>query len=153
VRVHRRKKTSRLRRVPQPVALLRHEHVRVIKARRRAIDAAELLDGLDAFADVSATGPSTSDAGSCSRSASVRPLRAGEREGSQLTETQADPIGRRGAIPSDAFRQIGRADNLVKVDAGAVCGDRADPSLGGVHDSKAFRVSGSTESGSRRYRS
>ena len=47
VRVHRRQESSRFGRVPQPFALFGDEHMRIIEAGRRAIDAAKLLDGLE----------------------------------------------------------------------------------------------------------
>ena len=45
VRIHRRQKSARLGRMPEPDALLRHEDVRKIKAGRRAVNAAQFLDG------------------------------------------------------------------------------------------------------------
>ena len=45
--VHRREESSRLRRVADPFALLGHEHVRVIEAGGRAVNAAEFFDCLE----------------------------------------------------------------------------------------------------------
>ena len=47
VRVHRRQESSRFGRMPQPFALFRDEHMRIIEAGRGAIDPAQLLDGLE----------------------------------------------------------------------------------------------------------
>ena len=45
--IHRRQEAARFRGVAQPLALLGHEDVRVVEAGRRAVDAAQLLDGLE----------------------------------------------------------------------------------------------------------
>ena len=43
-RIGRRAEPSPLRRLPQPFALVGHEHVRVVVAGRRTVDAAERVD-------------------------------------------------------------------------------------------------------------
>ena len=45
--VHRWQESSRLRRVTDPFALLRHEYVRVIEAGGGAVNAAEFFDCLE----------------------------------------------------------------------------------------------------------
>ena len=82
-RIHRWQEASRLGRMAQPVALLGHEDMRVVESGGRAIDPAQLFDRLEAlFDDVSATGPPTSEAGSCFRSSSVMPCARGDSDGS-----------------------------------------------------------------------
>ena len=46
-RIDRRQEPAGLGRVPQPVALFGHEHVGVVEAGGRAVDAAQLLDRLE----------------------------------------------------------------------------------------------------------
>ena len=45
-RIGRGAETAALGRLAEPFALLRHEHMRVVVARRRAVNAAERLDGV-----------------------------------------------------------------------------------------------------------
>ena len=47
-RIHRRQEAARLGGMAQPLAFLGHEHVRVVEAGGRAVDAPQLLDRLEA---------------------------------------------------------------------------------------------------------
>ena len=97
-RIGGRAEASVLGRLAQPLALLGHEHVRVVVAGRRAVDAAERRRRLPA----SSTGRRQSGdgirlAGSRRRSSSVTPCvaRAGARD-RPTAATRADRAARRG---------------------------------------------------------
>ena len=155
VRVHRRQEAARLGRVAEPFALFGHEHVRVVEAARRAVDAPELLDGLERVGG--RLGHRTLD----ERRGQAPEIFFGDAVRRRRQRWIADRLGAeridaRGkmAVSADAVGEVGGADDLLDVrrrprPAGVPRGS-AD---GGVHDSKALRVAGSTDSGFRLKRS
>ena len=74
LRVHRGSESARFGRVTQHSRFYRHEHMRVSKPVRRGNKSSQLFDRLQACADRSATGPPTSEEGSCRSSSSVIPV-------------------------------------------------------------------------------
>ena len=151
-RIGRRAEPAPLGRLPQPLALFGHEHVRVVVAGRRTIDAAERLDRVVAPSSTPSSGPATRFAGRLRRSSSVTPCVAARSEGS--------PIG--GRAPSGSslaarcpYRRIDSArltaPTTFSSGIGPAAPADASSSDGGVHRSKSARVSGSTDDGSWRY--
>ena len=80
-RIGRRAEASALGRLAQPLALFGHEHVRVVVAGRRTVDAAERLDDLVSGRDaVERTGDEVR--GKARRSSSVTPWVSASSDGS-----------------------------------------------------------------------
>ena len=116
VRIHRRQEPARLGRVAEPLALCRHEHVRVVEARRPAIDAAELLDALERI------GRRLGDGTVDERRRQVPEVVVRDAVGRGRKRGVADWVGaeridarRQVAIAADTVCKIGCADDLLDV--------------------------------------
>jgi hypothetical protein len=114
-RVHGRTEPPRLGSVPQPLPLLRHEHVRVVIPRGRTIDAAQLVHRVERIAGRLGDGPAH-ETGRQLLQVRVRDgvRRSGQRGITERRGTERIELCREMPVPADRLRQVERRHCLVQ---------------------------------------
>ena len=114
--VHRREEAAGLGSVAEPVALLRHEHVRVVESGRRTVDAAQPFDRLEG-ARSRLGNRSLHERGRQALEILVGDAVSRGRQRRIADRIRAERVdaGREVAVPPDAVREVRGADNLGDV--------------------------------------
>jgi hypothetical protein len=118
-RIRRRPEPAAFGRVTEPVALLRHEHVRVVVPDRRAVDAAEGVDRLEHVRRDVADRRGEQVRRQTAQIVDGDVVRLGKQGGiaDRLPEPEWIERGRQMPVPADGLRQVGRADDGLERDA------------------------------------
>ena len=115
-RIHWRQEASGLGGMTQPLALLGHEHMRVVEAGRRAVDAPKLLDRLVGVRRRLGGGAANERRRELPQLVVANPVRAGRQRGiAGRRRTKRVDASRKMSVAPDRLRKIGRADDDVNV--------------------------------------